>query len=116
MPADRYLKVILTVIAIELGWIAIKDAAVPVTAQQREPAPTPVVIRGVNLDQTRPQETLAVTLRGDNAAVPVFAGRPLQLAQPVIIQADRPIPVEAPRPLLIQSVPATASPRPGPGE
>lgn len=115
MSADRYLKVILTIIAIELGWLAIKDAAVPVIAQQREPAPTPVVLRGINLDPARP-ETLPVTLVGNNAAVPVFSGRPLQLAQPVIVQADRPLPVETgSRPLLIQSVPATSAPLPGPG-
>jgi len=40
----------------------------------------------------------------------------LQMEQPIIIQADRPIPVEALRPLLIQSVPAAAAPRPGPGQ
>jgi hypothetical protein len=112
MSADRYLKVILTVIAIELGWIAIKDAGT-VSAQRGEPAPMPVVLRAINLTR---QEVLPVTLTGNNSVVPVIAGRPLQLEQPLIIHADRPIPVEAPRPLLMQSVPATASPRPGPGE
>ena len=34
MPRDRYLKIILTVIAIELGWLGVKDLAVPVSAQQ----------------------------------------------------------------------------------
>lgn len=112
MSADRYLKVILTVIALELGWIAIKDVGTA-SAQRGEPAPTPVVLRGINL---RGQEVLPVTLTGNNAVVPVISGRPLQMEQPLIIQADRPIPVEAQRPLLIQSVPAAAAPRPGPGE
>ena len=112
MPADRYLKVILTVIALELGWIAIKDVGTA-SAQRGDPAPMPVFLRGISL--TRP-EVLPVTLTGNNAVVPVIAGRPLQLEQPLIIQADRPIPVEAQRPLLIQSVPAAAAPRPGPGQ
>jgi hypothetical protein len=112
MSADRYLKVILTVIALELGWIAVKDIGT-VSAQRGEPAPTPVVLRGINLTR---QETLPVTLTGNNAVVPVISGRPLQMEQPIIIQADRPIPVEALRPLLIQSVPAAAAPRPGPGQ
>jgi hypothetical protein len=114
MSADRYLKVILTIIALELGWLAIKDATVPVSAQRGEPAPTPVVLRGIDLRQ---REVLPVTLTGNNSVVPVMSGRPLQIEQPLIVQADRPLPVEtASRPLLVQSVPATPSARPGPGE
>jgi hypothetical protein len=42
--ADRYLRIVLTVIAIELAWIGLKDVvSTPVAAQ---PAVTPVVIRG----------------------------------------------------------------------
>jgi len=114
MAADRYLKVVLTVIALELGWLAIKDAAVPVSAQRGEPVPTPVVLKGIDL---LPRDFLPVTLTGNNSIVPVISGRPLQLEQPLVIQADRPIPVETgSRPLLIQSMPASSSPRPGPGE
>jgi len=114
MPADRYLKVILTIIALELGWLAIKDVTVPVSAQRGEPAPTAVVLRGIDLRQ---REVLPVTLTGNNSVVPVMSGRPLQIEQPLIVQADRPLPVEtASRPLLVQSVPATPSARPGPGE
>jgi hypothetical protein len=46
MPSDRYLKAILTVIAIELGWMAITQNAAPVSAQAQ---PMPVVIAGINL-------------------------------------------------------------------
>jgi hypothetical protein len=54
MPRDRYLKIILTVIAIELGWLSVKDIAVPVSAQQTQqnqqtPQLTGVVIRGIDL-------------------------------------------------------------------
>jgi hypothetical protein len=51
---DRYLRLILTVIAIELAWIGFKDVIpVPVSAQ-RAVNPTPVVITGINLTG-RPQ-------------------------------------------------------------
>ena len=79
MPADRYMKLILTVIAIELGWLAIQGSAVPVAAQ-RGAVPTQVIIKGVEL---MPRETLPVsvintngslpvTLTGNNAVVPVM--------------------------------------------
>src|SRR5215510_8607205 len=121
MSADRYLKLILTVIAIELGWLAIQGSGVPLEAQRA--APMQVIIKGVDL---MPKETipvsvintngsLPVTLTGNNAVVPIMSGRPLQIEQPLIIQADRPLPVETgARPLLIQSMPPTPSARPGP--
>ena len=45
MTVDRYTKLLLTIIALELGWIATSNAGVQVSAQRNEP--TPVVIRGV---------------------------------------------------------------------
>jgi hypothetical protein len=122
MSADRYMKLILTVIAIELGWLAIQGSAVPVVAQ-RGAAPTQVVIKGIDL---MPRETLPVsvintngslpvTLTGNNAVVPIVAGRPLQIEQPVIVHADRPLPVESgQRPLVVQVQQAAPSARPGP--
>ncbi len=122
MPADRYLKLILTVIAIELGWLAIQGAAVPVAAQ-RSAVAQPVVIKGIDL---MPRETLPVsvintngslpvTLTGNNAVVPIMSGRPLQIEQPLIVQAERPLPVETgARPLVVQVQQAAPSARPGP--
>ena len=46
MPRDRYLKIILTVIAIELGWLGVKDMAVPVSAQQNQQASRPTTDAG----------------------------------------------------------------------
>ena len=48
MHIDRYVKIILTVIAVELLWIGLKDGATPVVAQAQR-APTPVVITGIEL-------------------------------------------------------------------
>jgi hypothetical protein len=122
MPADRYLKLILTVIAIELGWLAIQGSAVPVAAQ-RGAVGQAVIIKGIDL---MPRETLPVsvintngslpvTLTGNNSVVPIMSGRPLQIEQPLIVQAERPLPVETgQRPLSVQVVQGAPSTRPGP--
>jgi len=125
MSADRYLKAVLTVIALELGWLAINGASVPLSAQ-RGPAAQPVVIRGVDLGPGA--NTLPVTLAGNHTLVPVtltssntvvrvMTDRPLPIEQPILVHNDRPLVVETgSRPLLTQSMPATSSARPGPGQ
>lgn len=123
MPRDRYLKIVLTVIALELGWIALKDTAVGVSAQQT-PAPTPVVIRGIDLpceggDRTCRETSLPVALTRTANPVRIVAetALPVDARGIVRIRADQPMIVETrERPLLIQSVPAGTAPRPGPGE
>ena len=89
--SDRYLKVVLTVIALELGWIAMKDGATPVGAQA-VPQVTPVVIRGIEL---RDPVTTAIPIR-EVEPLSVVAVRPVQIdgSVPLRIHADRPIPVE----------------------
>ena len=118
MATDRYLKIILTVIALELGWIAVKDtAAVQVSAQQNDPMP--VLIRGVDLLVGK-DAPLPISLVRSTTPVRVVAERtlPVETQRPVVIVPERPIVVEtaSQRPLLIQSVPAGTAPRPGPGE
>jgi len=121
--SDRYLRIVLTVIALELGWIAIKDtAAVEVSAQQNQP--TPVVIRGIELPCQGgaincKEELLPVAIMRANNPLRVTADQPLQVdARGIVrIRADQPMIVETrDRPLLIQSVPAGTAARPGPGE
>jgi hypothetical protein len=116
--SDRYLKIVLTVIALELGWIAVKDmAAVPVSAQNQN-APMPVMIRGIDLLQDK-DGPLPISLDRESTPVRVISARPLQVEnlRPLTIQANQPILVEtAQKPLLIQSVPAGTAPRPGPGQ
>ena len=119
--SDRYLKVVLTVIALELGWIAIKDAVpVQVSAQQNQPF-TPVIIRGIELPcQGGPsncrEETLPVAITRTTNPLRVTADQPLQVdARGIVrIRADQPMIVETrDRPLLVQSVPPTSAPKPG---
>jgi Flp pilus assembly protein CpaB len=129
MLSDRYVKIVLTVIAIELGWLGVKDVAVPVSAQQTQQAQqapqnqqlTPVVIRGIdlpcqgNLINCR-ETSLPVSLTRTNAPVRVTADTPLPVDArgTVRIRQDQAFIVETgDRALLVQSVPPTAAPRPG---
>jgi hypothetical protein len=101
MAVDRYVKTILTIIALELFWIGIKDTAPPVIAQA---ALTPVVIRGIQLPP-RSEEYLPVGI----------VGQPLRVdtVRPVKIEADRPIKIEADRALKVENVGYTPSKNPG---
>ena len=101
MPVDRFVKTILTIIALELFWLGVKDLATPVTAQA---ALTPVVIRGVQLP-TGSQEYLPVGI----------VGQPLRVdtIRPVKIEADHPIKIEADRALKVENVGYTPSKNPG---
>jgi hypothetical protein len=101
MPVDRYVKIVLTVIAFELLWIGVKDAAPPVSAQA-QPQPTPVVIRGIQLNGSEP------------GFLPVVSARPLRVeeARPLKVEIDDPVLVETQRPLLVENVGYTPSPRP----
>ena len=98
MSTDRYLRVVLTVIAIELAWIAIKDTAPPVSAQA---APTPVVVTGIDLrDNTA---YLPVAVMGGFRQIPV---RERQTLQPLVarVEADRPLRIESLNPLQVDVV------------
>jgi len=119
----RFLNVVLTIIAVELGWMAIIGTSVPVAAQQEA---TRVVITGVELP--RNETTLPVTLRGvaldRDAFVPVAVlGQvedrlPRTRFQPIDVRSSSPLKIEIDRPLRIQEpvtvrIPVTSSPVPG---
>jgi len=125
MTANRYLNVVLTLIAVELGVIAFGHTGVPVSAQQRA---TPVVITGVEMQRN---VTVPITVRGvelidRKTYLPVglygqlesppdtAAFRPVDIRAigTVKIEADRPVRVEADPPLKVQ-IPVVSSPRPG---
>jgi hypothetical protein len=105
---DRYIKIVLTVIALELFWIGLRDVATPVSAQAPPPL-TPVVIRGIEVG---PNTMLpvsidhAVTVRVDRA-LPITAEAPLPVA------FDGPVEVTASQPLPVRQVPYVPSERPG---
>src|SRR4030095_17205481 len=91
MPRDRYLKIILTVIAIELGWLSVKDIAAPVSAQQTQqnqqtPQLTGVVIRGID------PPCGGNTINCRETSLPVSVTR---TTAPMRITVDTPLPVAA---------------------
>jgi len=88
---DRYVKVLLTAIALELLWLAVGGWSQPVSAQ---PAPIPVVITGIRLEST-PEVTLPVTVRGmvtiaAPAALKIWTDEPLPVRSVPYTPADRP--------------------------
>ena len=112
ITVDRYTKLILNVIALELGWIANNGTRVPVLAQRSEA--TPVIIRGVEGPPGK-QPLIPVTVMG-STILRVESERPLEVvaSRPFKIEADRPIPVESGNePLLIRTVSDPPANRPG---
>jgi hypothetical protein len=112
MTVDRYTKLLLTIIALELGWIAINNSSVQVLAQRSEPMP--VIIQGVAGPPGK-QPLIPVTVMG-STVLRVESDRPLEVvgSQPFKIEADRPIPVETGnQPLLIRTVSDPPAARPG---
>ena len=124
MP-DRYRKSVLTIIALELCWIGVKDTAVPVAAQQAEA--TRVIITGVDIGPTAsPRGALPVMVRSGDVALRIQADRadrPLKIEtdrpikvegdRPLAVSIDRPVKVEADRPLKVEQVPYTPGRIPG---
>ena len=80
MPANRYLNVVLTIIAVELGWLAISQLGVPLSAQQ---APTRVVLTGIELNS---EELLPVVLRRADVPIRLDASQPLRIQEPVTVR------------------------------
>jgi hypothetical protein len=103
MAVDRYVKAVLTIIALELFWIGVKDVAPPVAAQAQA-QPTPVVIRGIQIAPS------------SNEYLPVgVVGQPVRVDVPraVKIETDRPIKIEADRALKVENIGYVPAPKPG---
>jgi hypothetical protein len=110
MTADRYLKAVLTIIALELGWMAFNQAATPVTAQAQ---PTRVVITDIEVGSQR--GVLPVTVRkGDQ--LPVFVNNerlPVAIAQTLDVRHIGALTIDSTRPLKVENVGYTPAQRPG---
>jgi hypothetical protein len=112
MTVDRYTKLLLTIIALELGWIAVSQAGVQVSAQRNDA--TPVIIRGVEGPPGK-DVFIPVAVVG-SSVLRVESARPLEVvaSQPVKIEADQPIPVTTGNePLLIKTVSDPPAFKPG---
>ena len=101
MRADRYLKLILTVIALELFWLGMRDA-LPTAFAQQKAEPTPVVITGVRIGR---QEftTLPVALTGSVQLNSLVAHRELPNLQPATVRLSEPIVIDSRQPVTVQT-------------
>lgn len=123
--SDRYLRIVLTVIAVELAWLGLKDAMPVRIAAQGAPAATRVVITGVELASRA--EALPVSIAGSvrGAATPGWASadtlrvesgdRPLRVELSGIVntRVTEPIRVDTAQPLSVKTVQAEGAARPG---
>src|SRR5574341_995586 len=121
MTTDRYLKIILTIIAVELLWLGVKDTAPSVAAQA---AATPVVIKAIEIDGGG--QFLPVAIVGSYRQVPPGTNRVIQplttrvdgiamgaADRPLKVETDRPLKIEADRPLKVENVGYTPGQKPG---
>jgi hypothetical protein len=121
MTADRYVKIILTIIAIELGWLALTQHATPVAAQAQQAA-TPVVLTGIDLVDRRDFLPVGVLGQVRGAARPDFTtldttvrNEPLRVSVPLPldVRTVSPIRIDSDRPIKVENVGYTPAPRPG---
>ena len=123
MTANRYLNAVLTLIAVELGFIALSHSGAPVSAQtqatrvvitgvdMQRNATLPVSVRGVDLIDRKAY--LPVGLYGQVDAPPDTANfRPIEMRSMTAIKVEGAVRVEADPPLKVQ-IPVVTSPRPG---
>jgi hypothetical protein len=124
MATTRYLHAVLTIIALELGWLALTHT--PAVSAQAQSEATRVVITGIDLGGQFAYLPVAVVGAVNNvpqqvrqtldpAGIRVQAGRPLQVdsQQPVTVRLAGTVKVEADKPLRVENVGATAATRPG---
>src|SRR6188474_562098 len=129
MTTSRYLNVVLTLIAVELGVIALNHSGVPVSAQtqatrvvitgvdMQRSAMLPVSVRGVDLIDRKaylpvglygqidaPPDTANFRSVEMRAMTPIRVEGPLRIEGPVRVEADPPLKVQ---------IPIVTSPRPG---
>ena len=115
MAADRYVKFILTVIALELLWLGAREAAPPVQAQ---PAPMPVVVTGFRFGgqdfNTVPVAVVGGLRANPGRELPGVETLRVAFAEPVRLDTKEPVTVRTGvNPLIVEVVPAKPSARPG---
>jgi len=103
MTVDRYLRFILTVIAIELLWLGVRDA-VPTVAAQQKLDPAPVVITGVRIGGQE-YTALPVAIVGTVRQEEILAVRALPRVRPFDFDFPQPLTVTvANQPILVDAI------------
>ena len=113
--SDRYLRIVLTVIAVELAWIGVKDVF-PTPAAAQAPAGNRVVIAGIDMPTRSQFLPVAVVGAARGTTTPSWATLDefrTDLRGPIDARIVGPIRIDTTRPLDVKSVMATGAPRPG---
>ena len=124
MILDNYSRAVLTVIALCLVYLCVRDLAPPAHAQNE---PTRVIVTGVALEHGTTRDVLPVGIVGEmrvaDGAFSVLPARAVQVrvehpveirtVKPIRIEADRPLKIEADRPLPVRAIREPGSQRPG---
>ena len=122
--ANRYLRIVLTIIAVELGWLGLKDVVPTPASAQTPPAVTRVVITGVDLPTRTQFLPVAITGSVQGVASPSWASpdrlrveagdRALRVdvGGTITARIAEPIKVDTSQPLDVRAVVQTSA-RPG---
>ena len=113
--ADRYLKIILTIIALELGWLAVNQTTSPVAAQANA---TPVILRGIDLGNTDaylPVGVIGAYRQVPPAAVPTMERLTVRVdpGTALNVRTVAPVEIDNRRPVKVENVGYTGGQRPG---
>jgi hypothetical protein len=116
MRPDAYTRFVLTVIAMCLVYLCLKQGAPPVAAQD---AATRVIITGVSLEHADAPNMLPVGVVGQMRLVPGgYSALPIQpvsirATEALEIRTTKPLMIDAERPLPVRAVREPGSQRPG---
>ena len=113
--ADRYLKIVLTIIALELGWIGFNQATPPLAAQGNA---TSVILRGIDLGS--PDAYLPVGVVGAYRQVPPTAIPTMErltvrvdASAPLNVRTIAPVEIDNRKPVRVENVGYTPGQKPG---
>ena len=96
MVADRYVKLVLTVIALELLWLGLRDA--PAAHAQQKAAPMEVVVTGVRIGQ-QGHSMLPVVVMGGAQRLPGISD--VRGVEPLVVRIPAPIQTQVQGPLTL---------------
>ena len=113
--ADRYLKIVLTIIALELGWIGLNQAMPSLSAQANAQS---VILRGIDLGS--PDAYLPVGVVGAYRQVPPTAIPTMErltvrvdASAPLNVRTIAPVEIDNRRPIKVENVGYTPGQKPG---
>ena len=99
MIADRYVKIVLTVIALELLWLGVREGTPPVSAQQ---APQRVVITGFQVGM-QTYSAIPVAVVGGVKSVPPSLTSDLPNIEPLRVRITDPVLADIKQPVTVQT-------------